>query len=177
MKSKLIALSAISAGFVGIILTVGAYFELIDLFTLVISSVFVILPLYYNSFKSAFLTFLAGGVIAFLFSGFNIFTVVFPAYFLFFGLYPIVKFFTQDKRVNKTLFFILGLVWCVLSIFGIYYFYVFVMKIPFDGIPKFIADYIEVFIGLLGVVFYLVYDRYLFVMRSFTHKYLSKIIK
>ena len=42
---------------------------------------------------------------------------------------------------------------------------------------KFIADYIEVFIGLLGVVFYLVYDRYLFVMRSFTHKYLSKIIK
>ena len=177
MKSKLIALSAISAGFVGIILTVGAYFELVDLFTLVISSVFVILPLYYNSFKSAFLTFLAGGVIAFLFSGFNIFTVVFPAYFLFFGLYPIVKFFTQDKRVNKTLFFILGLVWCVLSIFGIYYFYVFVMKIPFDGIPKFIADYIEVFIGLLGVVFYLVYDRYLFVMRSFTHKYLSKIIK
>ena len=177
MKSKLIALSAISAGFVGLILAVGAYFELVDLFSLAISSIFVILPLYYNSFKSAFLAYLVGGVIAFLFSGFNIFTVVFPAYFLFFGLYPIIKFLTQDKKVNKTIFFILGLIWCVLSIYGIYYFYVFVMKIPFNGMPKFIADYIEIFIGLIGIIFFLVYDRYLFVMRAFTHKYLSKIIK
>ena len=37
------------------------------------------------------LAYLAGGVIAFLCSGFNILSLVFPAYFLFFGVYPIVK--------------------------------------------------------------------------------------
>ena len=50
MKSKIISISAISAGFLALILTVGAYIEMVDLFCIVISSVFVILPLYYKSF-------------------------------------------------------------------------------------------------------------------------------
>ena len=62
MKSKLLSISAVSAGFVAVFLLIGAYFEIADLFTSVISSVFVTLPLYYKSYKASFLAFLAGGV-------------------------------------------------------------------------------------------------------------------
>ena len=86
MKSKTIALSAISAGFVAIILTVGAYVEFTDVFMLAVSSIFVLLPLYFNSYKGSILAFIVGGVIAFLVSGFNILSIVFPSYFGFFGI-------------------------------------------------------------------------------------------
>ena len=46
MKSKVVTLSAISAALTAIVLTLGAYIELVDLYSIVISSVFVILPLY-----------------------------------------------------------------------------------------------------------------------------------
>ncbi len=176
MKSKVVALSAISAGFIALVLSLGAYIEFVDLFALIVSSVFVLLPLYYNSFKGAILTYLAGGILAFLFS-FNLLTVVFPAYFLFAGLYPIIKFLLLNKNANKTLLKIIGVIWCLLATFGIYYFYVYVMKIPFDGLPKFITNNIEIFVAIVGLIFFVVYDRFLIVMRDFTNRYLSRIIK
>ena len=71
MKSKIISISAISAGFIAILLTIGSYFEITDLITTVVASCLVLLPLYYNSYKGMILTYLVGGVIAFMFSGFN----------------------------------------------------------------------------------------------------------
>ena len=55
MKSKIISLSAISASFIAIALIIGAYIEITDLFMVVISSVFVLLPLYLKSYKGSFL--------------------------------------------------------------------------------------------------------------------------
>ena len=52
MKSRLLAISAISAALVAISLTVGAYVDMADIFSLVIASAFVLLPLYYDSFKA-----------------------------------------------------------------------------------------------------------------------------
>ena len=102
MKSKIISLSAISAGFVAISLIIGAYIEITDLFMVVVASVFVLLPLYLKSYKGSFLAFLAGGVIAVLCSGFNL-ALIFPAYFAFFGIYPIVKNYLEEKRDLKHL--------------------------------------------------------------------------
>ena len=107
MKSKVIALSAISAGFIAISLTAGAYIDLIDLITVIAASIFVILPLYYNSYAGCFMANAAGGILAFLFSGFNIFSVVFPAYFAFFGIYPIIKAITYGK-IKNAVFCVLG---------------------------------------------------------------------
>ena len=46
MKSKVVTVSAISAALTAIALTLGAYIELVDLYAIVISSAFIILPTY-----------------------------------------------------------------------------------------------------------------------------------
>ena len=43
MKSKVIALSAISASFITLFLSVGAYIEVVDLIAVVVASAFIIL--------------------------------------------------------------------------------------------------------------------------------------
>jgi hypothetical protein len=177
MKSKVIALSAISSAIIAVLLTLGAYIEIIDLLTLIIASVLVILPLYYKSYLGSMLCFLAGGVIAFLCSGFNILSIVFPAYFGFAGIYPIIKCKLMDKNFNKMLTIIIGLVWCVLAFYGMYFYYVFVIGGVFDGLPDFFAKYILYLVGVVGVIFYFVYDRFVWVIRMLFNKYLSKVIK
>lgn len=177
MKSKVIALSAISSAIIAVFLTLGAYIEFIDIFTLVVASIFVILPLYYKSYLGSILCFLSGGVLAFLCSGFNIFSIVFPAYFGFAGIYPIVKCKFMDKGINKVLATVIGVVWCVAAFYGIYYYYLFVANGVLDGLPEIVIKYIVYIVGIIGVVFYFVYDRFIFVMRITFNRYLSRVIK
>ena len=176
MKSKVIALSAVSAGFIAISLTAGAYVDLIDLITVIAASVFVILPLYYDSFKGCLLSFFVGGILAFLFSGFNIISLVFPSYFAFFGIYPIVKAKIYGK-IKNALFYVIGAVWCVAVFYGLYFFLVYVTKLTFADLPQFISDYILVFVGVAGVVFYFVFDRFCLIVKRIVDYYLRRIIK
>ena len=177
MKSKIISVSAISAGFVAIFLLIGAYFEIADIFTITISSVFVTLPLYFNSYKGSFLSFLAGGLIAFICSGFNLISLVFPAYFAYFGIYPIIKCVLKDKIKNSFIRFLVGLIWFVIVAFLLYYYYTLFMGATFDGLPNFIIKYVEIFIVLISVVFFVVYDKFLTVTRKVADYYLRKIVK
>ncbi|MCQ2387632.1 MAG: hypothetical protein MJ066_04225 [Clostridia bacterium] len=180
MKNKVLALSAISASFVAILLTIGAYIEFADVFTIIIASAFILLPLYYKSYKGCFLCYIAGGVIAFIISGFNILSIVFPSYFVFFGIYPIVKMRAIDKKFNKIIFMIIGLIWCVGVIYGIYFYYTFVMKIEFDELTEkiaFIMDYLYITIAVIGVIFYFLFDRFIVVVKRLLDYYLPKIIK
>ena len=177
MKSKVVSLSAISAGFIALALIVGAYIELADLFAVVIASVFITLPLYYKSYKGCFLCSLAGGVIAFLCSGFNILSLVFPAYFTFFGIYPIVKCRMTEKSVNKYVGLIIGLVWFIVVAFGCYFYYMNVMNGVLDGVPEWLTDYVLIVVALVAIIFYLIYDRFILVMRIMSDKYLRRIIK
>ncbi len=177
MKSKLISISAISAGFVAIFLLIGAYVEVADIFTIIIASIFVTLPLYYKSFKSCFLTFLAGGVIAFICSGLNIYSLVFPAYFGYFGIYPIIKFILIENKVNKVISFLIGIIWCAIAFIGIYYYYITIEPGVLEGFPTWINDYMVIAVAIIGAVFYLIYDKYLTVCRRVSDYYLKKIIK
>lgn len=177
MKSKVIALSAISASFIAVILTLGAYIELIDLVAIVLSSIFVMLPLYYKSYVGGWLSCIAGGLIAFMCSGFNIMSLVFPAYFVFFGVYPIVKAKLEDKKLNKNISLIIGLVWCVAAFYGVYFYYTLVMGRVFDGLPAWVSDYILIIVGAVSVLFYFVYDKFLSVTRLMIDRYVGKIFK
>ena len=177
MKSKILAISAISAAFIGVVLTVGVYFSIADYFCLVLASAFVLLPLYYDAYLAGFLSFLAGGLIAFIFSGFNITVVIVPAYLLFFGSFPIAKFFADKKGVEKWITYVVGLVWCVLAVFGIYYFYLNVSGLDFINIPNFIIENIEIFVALLGVILYVIYERYVVFLKKIIDYYLKKFIK
>ncbi len=176
MKSKLIAISAISAGFIAIFLTVGAYVQVADLFVLVVSSVFTLMPLHHKSYKASILAYLAGGVIAFLFSGFNLLSVVFPAYFAYFGIYPVIKQLMLEKKVNKIVCTVIGLVWCVVAVFGIYFYYTFVMHEVFTDI-EWLANYIYPILGLISVVFYFVFDYSLIMVKRVMDNYLNRISK
>lgn len=177
MKSKIISLSAVSAGLTAIFLIIGAYIELFDLFTVIIASVFVILPLYYRSYKGSLLCALAGGVVAFLCSGFNILSLVFPAYFAFFAFYPIAKFYMMEKQINKYICLIIGLIWLVAVAYGCYFYLVFIIGGAFDGLPLWIIDYVVYIVAGVAVIFYFIYDRFLLVARFMADKYLRRIIK
>ena len=177
MKSKTISVSAIASAFVTICLTIGAYFEVADLVALVAASVFVILPLYMNSYKGCLLCYLAGGVLAFLCSGFNIMSLVFPAYFAFFGVYPIVKSKFTDVNFNKYLGFIIGLVWFVLVAYGMFFYYTAIMGRVFTDLPEWILKNVLYFLAPLAVIVFVVFDRYVLVMRRVINHYLGRIIK
>ena len=177
MKSKIISISAISEGFIAILLTIGSYFEITDLITTVVASCLVLLPLYYNSYKGMILTYLVGGVIAFMFSGFNLYTLVFPAYFLFGGIYPIISTYLRERKNKNILVYVVGAIYTALIFVGLYYYYVFFMKVPVSDLPKFIQDNIIMVMALLGVVFYFVFDRFIVLVRKLLNYYLGKIIK
>ena len=176
MKSKVVSLSAISASFIAVALVIGTYFELADLFMLVVASIFVLLPLYLKSYKGSFLAFLVGGVIAVLISGFN-FTLIYPAYFLFFGIYPLVKIKMLEKRVSRAINLIVGIVWFLIVSYVCYYYYLLILGGVFEGLPVWIEKYLVYFIGIVAVVFYFIYDRFVVVMKYNLDKYLSKIVK
>lgn len=177
MKSKVITLSAISAAFVAICLTVGVYIEIADIFCIIISSIFVLLPLYYNSYKGCVMSALVGGVLGFILSWFNVLNIVFPTFLTFFGVFPILKCFFQDRNVSKILTFIVGLIWCVAVFYGGYFYYTLIMKLPLLDLPIWIADNVLLFVGLIGAVFFVIYNRFIDVVRIFIFRTLSRIIK
>ena len=178
MKSKIISLSAISASFIAIALIIGTYFEILDFFMLVIASVFVLLPLYYNSYKGSFLAYLVGGIIAILCGGFN-FTLIYPAYFLFFGIYPIVKNKFMQNRSNNIVKIVLSLIWFIIVAYICYFYYTLVLNLAIivDGLPSRFEKYIVYGVGLIAVVFFFIYDRFILVVKYTMDKYLRRIIK
>ena len=176
MKSRLITTSAISSALVAISLSVGSYFEVADLFALVLSSAFVVLPLYFNSKKASFLAFLAGGTIALIISGFNFtYSLVFPSYFAYFGLFPIVFDVPNEKNAKKVLVTILGLLWTVVVFYGIYFYYTMVMGLDLSSMPSWmplwVKDAVIYLIGVIAVIFYFIYQRYVLVCKYFFSKH------
>ncbi len=181
MKSRVITVSAISAGLVAICLTVGIYINLVDVFSLILSSVLVIFPLYLKSYKGSLMAYLVGGLLGLIFGWFNfVYSFVFPAYFAFFGIYPIVNCFFKDKQVKRYISHLVGLVWCVATFYGIYFYYTMVMNLDFSNLPDYLSwinDYIIYAVGVLGLIFYFIYDRFITIIRTLIDRYLGKIIK
>lgn len=177
MKTRVLTLSAISASFVALFLTLGAYIEFIDLIAVLFASIFVILPIYYNSYLGCFLTYLAGGALAFILAQFNFLSLVFPLFFGFFGLYPFLMCLAADKKFNRILFIVLCLIWCIAVTYGTYFYYTLIMKNALEGLPDFIINNIYIVLFVLGFVIYFVFDRFVFSARILINRYLSKIIK
>ncbi len=177
MKSKVLALSAVSAGLTAIILLIGSIIEVADLCAIVLSSTVVTLPLYLKSYKGSILCALAGGLIAFMISGFNIMSIVFPSFIFFFGIYPIVRIFMMEKGVKKLVQYIIGCVWFIITVYGIYFYYTLIMGEIFNDLPAIIIDNILYILAPIAVGIYFLYDRFIIVFKVFTDKYVGKIIK
>ena len=181
MKSRVVTVSAISAGLTAICLTLGIYVNVIDVFALILSSAFVILPLYVKSYKGCIMSYLAGGTLGLIFGQFNfLYSFIFPAYFVFFGIYPILSCFLREKKVKRYVYYIIGLIWCIAVFYGMYFYYTGIMGLDFNDIPNFlwwIKDYIIYAVGVIGAVFYFIYDRFILVIRIVIERYLGKTIK
>ena len=177
MKSKVLSISAISAAFIAIVLTVGAYIELIDFLAVLLSSIFVLLPLYYGSYKGSILESLSGVVIAFLCGGLNILSLVFPTYLLFFGFYPIFRSKMTDKKVKSIYVYIIGLIWFLITCYASYFYYTLIMKGIFEGMHAWIVDNSLLFVGVIGVVFYFIFDFFIVSIRRVVNSYLYRILK
>ena len=178
MKSKIISLSAISACFIAVSLVVGTYFEILDFFMLVTASVFVLLPLYLKSYKGSFLAYLVGGVVAILCGGFN-FTLIYPAYFLFFGVYPIIKNMFMRKNIKQWLRILISLVWFIVVAYICYFYYTHFLglAIIISGAPKWVDNYIIYGVGIIAIVFFFVYDKFIDVIKIVIDRYLRQIVK
>lgn len=178
MKSKVLALSAISAGIIAILLTIGSIFNFADICVVIFTSLVIILPIYLKSYKGAFLSFLVGGVIA-LFTSIQYLSlsIVLPAYASFFGIYPIIRLLMMEKNVNKWIIFIVGTIWCIACFYGLYFYCLGIIGLSFEGVPAFIQQYILLFIPPVAFIFYVVYDRFILVGKKLFDKYLPKIIK
>ena len=83
----------------------------------------------------------------------------------------------EQKKVNKIVSYVIGLVWCVIAFYGIYFYYTLVAGFVFADIPLFIAKYIYVFIGIFAIAFFVLYERFLVFSKAFIDRYLGKIVK
>ncbi len=189
MKSNVLALSAVSAGFVALFLTLGAYFSVMDILAVILASVFLLLPMYLDSVLGSVLAYLAGGAIAFLLSGANILSLVWPSYLLFFGLIPILNFVAVKKNFNKIVWFIVRFVWFAAVCVFLVYFYTAIMNFPieytfnvfgkvfdFSNVAGIETIFYCVF-ALFCVVFFLVYSKFLQLSHAYVNRVLSRIIK
>ena len=177
MKSKDIALSAISAAFVAIALTLGSYFEAIDVFMLAVSTVVLMLPLYRKSYLGSFLAYLVGGALAFLLSGMVIQKFIYMAYFTFAGAYPVVNALFKKIKLNVWVGEIIKCLWCIGAFYFVYWICVYVFGIDpgyLWGISKTNIWYILV---AFAIVFYVIFNYCVNMMQAFIDKYLARIIK
>lgn len=176
MKSKVIALSAISASFITLFLSVGAYIEVVDLIAVVVASAFIILPLCKKWYLGSFLAYLAGGILAFLISGLNYLSLVFPAYFLFFGIFPIIKKLMEEKSVKVWVFYLVSIIWSVLISIGLYFYYTLLMGMQVNFPIEWLNNYILPIVILIGVVVFFLYSHFLSVALKLSEKYIDKFI-
>ena len=180
MRSKVLAISAISAAFIVISLTIGVYVEIADLISLVVASAFVVMPIYLRSYKGSFLAFLVGGVIALLLCFSKFYSIVFPAYVIFFGIYPIVSLWAREKKVKRVIYYIVGIIWSIAFFYGAYFYYTSFLGLDLGEFPswmQFVTNNILYFICPFAVVFYFVFDRYVNVVKMFYDRILTKVIK
>ena len=177
MNSKKIAISAISASIIAVILVIGSYIAVLDLACVIFSSLIVLMPLYKKTKLGAFLSYISGGLIAFMAFGFNIYSVVCPAYFVFFGIYPIIRHILEEKNINKYLLFFIGAIWFILSLYGIFFYYTSVMGLTLFAKFDWLAKNLVYILGGVGFLVFFLYDRFIYLGKIVIGRYLDKIIK
>ncbi len=177
MKSREIAISAISASFITILLSLGAYFQVVDLIAVVFASVLTLLPLSKNWRLAGFLTYLAGGLLAFVISGFNYLSLVFPSYFLLFGLFPIIKNIMDEKVVKKPIKYTIGIIWFVAVSIGLYFYYTLLMGLQVNFRFEWLNKFALPIVAVVGLVLFFIYEHFINSSKAFIARYVDKFIK
>ncbi len=178
-----IALSAVSAAFAIILLTLGAYIEILDISCVMLAGIAIMLPLSKKDVLGGFLAYLAAGLLALPVTGFR-FAVIVP-YAVFFGLYPIVNAIIEkylpNKKILNILFIVLKDIWFLLSMY-VYYrvlvaFTGYDFAADFAFVPEQFRQYIVPALIVFGAVFFVLYDYVMKKMQRVIEILVSRVIK
>lgn len=165
--AKSIALSAICAAICALLLCLGEFLPTLSLGAAFTAGIVVMIPLSKNAFKSAMLTYLAGGLLAFMLSYFRYESVL--PFIAFFGLQPIVNRLEKAKGWNRYLMLLIKDVWFVGVLVG--YYFLFNLTL-FDNNPALNRFALPILIAG-GALFYFIYDHLSF----YFQKYIDIIVK
>ncbi len=164
----MVAFSAVSAALCSLLLTVGAYFGFLDVSCYMFASVVLMIPLAFGSVVGAFLAYLAGGLLALLFSGGNFFSIL--PYAIFFGLHPIVNALCKKFRINKYVAYAVKALWFDGSVYLMYrVFQVFTVEVAF------IVENIVWIILVGGTLLFVLYDFIMIRMQGVVEYYLKRM--
>ncbi len=178
MKTRVITLSAVSSALCAVVLIMGVYLsEIFDVFALMLAPAFLCLPLYVNSKKGAVLAYLSAGILAILLTGGQITSYIFFSYFLFAGIFPIVKYIAVVKKFNKVIFTVLGEIWFVAFMIAIYYYYTMFLGFPFETLFNIKQEIYPLILAIISVFMYFLVDRYVFSLQIIIFRLLGRIIK
>ncbi|MBO5713087.1 MAG: hypothetical protein J6R88_02640 [Clostridia bacterium] len=151
--SKVISLSAITCALSVILLSVGAYIDVLDLSCLFTSSLVIMLPLAKKSLKTAIFSYVCTVILTLLITmGTGKFAVVI-LYTVFFGVHPIVNYLEKDKNWNVYVLSALKCLWFIGALFLSYYAFTL-----FTDLPSYIEDIIVFVIIFGGGVAFFIYD-------------------
>ena len=173
-RSKIIALSAISAGFAVICLTAGVFISVFDYSAIFMASLCSMLPLAKKSWQGGVFTYLGTlGLSCIFFVGVRPELVL--TYGIFFGLHPTVNYIFKEKKVNKILGLIIKTVWFVGSIMLVYF--------MFSGFlfeesllnNEFFKKYAYLIIAVVGAVLFIAYDFLMIRFQKMVDKTIEKL--
>ncbi len=152
-NSKTIAVAGVTSALSLIVLALGTYIEVVDLSCLFIASLFIMLPLAKNSFKSAVLCYLAVSILSLIFTASTGRFSITVMYVAFFGLYPLALHVERVKKVNKFISYPIKAIWFIGTCFLMY----FVFKM-FVLTNQALEKYIVALIIFGGLIIFFMFD-------------------
>ena len=153
-KSRVIALSAISAAFALVLLVLGSYIEVLDLSCLFMASLALMLPLAKGYRMGGFLAYLASALLAFILTGMRL-QVLIP-FAMFFGLHPLANDIQRKYKINVILATAIKAAWFIATLFVMYYFTsMFIVE------HEVIKQYINYVLVIGGGLVFIVYDWFM----------------
>ncbi len=167
-KSKLIALSSLITAICVILLVVGEFMTVFALSGAFLAGVVLMIPLAKKSYLSAVLSYIASLLLSLLLSSFR-YEAILP-FAIFFGPYPIVRAFLEDKKINKIIALILKGVWFIGAILATYYLTTIAL-----GDNQFIKDYILPIMIIGGAVIFIPFDYCMRYFQIQTNKLIERL--
>lgn len=170
-KAFEIALSALSAAFATLFLTLGTLNNYLLAAGTILSSLFLTLPLSKSFWLGDLLAYLAAGLLSLLLGGAAFFWRLVP-YFVFFGLHPLVNFLQFRFRIPRIPAFFVKAVWFDGMLYLVWRF-LFQMSTPF----AFVDTYILPVILIGGTLVFFGYDFMMVKCQMATNRLVARIKK
>ena len=173
-RSRVIALSAISAGFAVLFMLAGAVIPVLDYSAIFMASLCTMIPLAKKSWQGGLMTYLATSLLCFIFFiGVNPAMVV--TFAIFFGAHPTVSFILRERRLNNILSMAIKTLWFVASAIVIYVFFSSFLFEESILTNQTFQKFAYLIVGIGGGLLFIVYDLLITRFQGMLDKTIEKL--